>query len=76
MVLSSFDGKERRAYVRLESSLPVKFKIYTEQKDRMFIATTKNISRVDSVWKSTRISPNCWRIYPLQSLKSALILIF
>ena len=45
MALSSFDGKERRAYVRLESSLPVKFKIFTEQKSKTFVATTKNISR-------------------------------
>ncbi len=45
MALSSFDGKERRAYVRLESSLPVKFKIFTEQKGKTFTATTKNISR-------------------------------
>ena len=45
MALSSFDGKERRAYVRLKSSLPVKFKICTEQKGKTFTATTKNISR-------------------------------
>jgi c-di-GMP-binding flagellar brake protein YcgR len=45
MSLKSFNGKERRAYVRLESSLPVKFKISAEQKSKTYTATTKNISR-------------------------------
>ena len=45
MSLKSFNGKERRAYVRLESSLPVKFKISAEQKNKTYTATTKNISR-------------------------------
>ena len=45
MALKSFNGKERRAYVRLESSLPVKFKISAEQKRKTYTATTKNISR-------------------------------
>ncbi|MGD9080419.1 MAG: PilZ domain-containing protein [Desulfobacterales bacterium] len=45
MSLNSFKGRERRAYVRLERSLPVRFKILAEQKGKTFTATTKNISR-------------------------------
>jgi c-di-GMP-binding flagellar brake protein YcgR len=45
MSLKSFNGKERRAYVRLQSSLPVKFKISAEHKSKTYTATTKNISR-------------------------------
>jgi c-di-GMP-binding flagellar brake protein YcgR len=45
MTLKSFNGKERRAYVRLKSSLPVKFKISAEQKNKTYTAATKNISR-------------------------------
>lgn len=45
MSLNSFKGRERRAYVRLESSLPVRFKIFAEQKGKTFTGTTKNISR-------------------------------
>ena len=45
MSLNSFRGRERRAYVRLESSLPVRFKIFAEPKGKTFTATTKNISR-------------------------------
>ena len=45
MTLKSFNGRERRAYVRLDSSLPVKFKISAEQKSKTYTATTKNISR-------------------------------
>ena len=45
MSLNSFKGRERRAYVRLESSLPVRFKIFAEPKGKTFTATTKNISR-------------------------------
>ena len=45
MALKSFNGKERRAYVRLENSLPVKFKISAEQKSKTYTAMTKNISR-------------------------------
>ena len=44
MSLNSFKGRERRAYVRLESSLPVRFKIVAEQKGKTYTATTKNIS--------------------------------
>jgi c-di-GMP-binding flagellar brake protein YcgR len=45
MTLKSFNGKERRAYVRLESSLPVRFKVFKEQASKTYTATTKNISR-------------------------------
>lgn len=45
MTINSFNGKERRAYIRLERSLPVRFKISTEQKSKTYTATTKNISR-------------------------------
>ena len=45
MALKSFDGKERRAYVRLEISLPVRFKISTEKINKTYTATTKNISQ-------------------------------
>jgi c-di-GMP-binding flagellar brake protein YcgR len=45
MTLASFDGKERRAYVRLEKSLPVRFKVFTEQMKKTYTATTKNISQ-------------------------------
>ena len=45
MTLKSFNGRERRAYVRLDSSLPVKFKVSAEQKSKTYTATTKNISR-------------------------------
>ena len=45
MTIASFDGKERRAYVRLEKSLPVRFKVYTEQMKKTYTATTKNISQ-------------------------------
>jgi len=41
----SFDGKERRAYVRLDQSLPVRFKISTEKINKTYTATTKNISQ-------------------------------
>ena len=45
MTLKSFGGKERRAYVRLERSLPVRFKIFTNQMSKTYTATTKNISQ-------------------------------
>jgi c-di-GMP-binding flagellar brake protein YcgR len=45
MTSNLFDGRERRAYVRLESSLPVRFKIPTEQINKTYTATTKNISQ-------------------------------
>ena len=45
MTSISFDGKERRAYVRLETSLPVRFKISTEKLNKTYTATTKNISQ-------------------------------
>ena len=45
MGLNSSKGKERRAYVRLESSLPVRFKVSKEKKSKTYTATTKNISR-------------------------------
>ena len=45
MTLKDFNGKERRAYVRLEKSLPVRFKIFTKQMSKTYTATTKNISQ-------------------------------
>ena len=45
MASHSFNGKERRAYVRLQRSLPVRFKISAQQKSKTYTATTKNISR-------------------------------
>ena len=45
MNLESFDGRERRAYVRLDQSLPVRFKISTEKINKTYTATTKNISQ-------------------------------
>ena len=45
MTLKSFSGKERRAYVRLERSLAVRFKISANQMSKTYTATTKNISQ-------------------------------
>ena len=45
MTLKSFSGKERRAYVRLERSLPVRIKISANQMSKTYTATTKNISQ-------------------------------
>lgn len=45
MTSISFDGKERRVYVRLEKSLAVRFKISREQMNKTYTATTKNISQ-------------------------------
>ena len=39
-----FNGKERRAYVRLETSLPVRFKISGKEMSKIYTAITKNIS--------------------------------
>lgn len=40
-----FNGKERRAYVRLETSLSVRFKISGQEMGKIYAATTKNMSR-------------------------------
>jgi c-di-GMP-binding flagellar brake protein YcgR len=45
MTVKPFNGEERRAYVRLERSLPVRFKIYTEQLSKIYTGKTKNISQ-------------------------------
>ena len=45
MIIKSFDGNERRAYVRLKQSLPVRFKIEGGQTDKTYLARTRNISR-------------------------------
>ena len=45
MTLKAFSGKERRAYARLERSLPVRFKIFANQTSKTYTATTKNISQ-------------------------------
>ena len=39
-----FNGKERRAYVRLETSLQVRFKISGQENSKVYAATTKNMS--------------------------------
>lgn len=45
MIRERFDGKERRAYVRLKRSLPVRFKINGGQTGKIYLARTRNISR-------------------------------
>ena len=45
MIQKDFNGKERRAYVRLQKSLPVRFKINGSQAGKIYMATTRNISR-------------------------------
>jgi c-di-GMP-binding flagellar brake protein YcgR len=45
MNTNQFNGSERRAYVRLEKSLPVRFKITGNPMSETFLATTKNISQ-------------------------------
>jgi c-di-GMP-binding flagellar brake protein YcgR len=45
MIQERFDGKERRAYVRLKQSLPVRFKIDVRQGGKTYVAKTRNISR-------------------------------
>jgi hypothetical protein len=57
MASNSFNGKERRAYVRLQRSLPVRFKISAQQKSKTYTAKTKNISRVDWARKPTANNP-------------------
>lgn len=39
-----FNGKERRAYVRLETSLQVRFKISGPEMSKIYEATSKNMS--------------------------------
>lgn len=39
-----FNGKERRAYVRLETALPVRFKISGKEMSKTYAATTRNLS--------------------------------
>ena len=45
MTPEQFNGSERRAYVRLEKSLPVRFKILKNPSSKTYMATTKNISQ-------------------------------
>jgi c-di-GMP-binding flagellar brake protein YcgR len=44
MTPEPFNGKERRAYVRLETSLPVRFRISGKEMSKIYSATTKNMS--------------------------------
>jgi c-di-GMP-binding flagellar brake protein YcgR len=44
MTQELFNGKERRAYVRLETSLQVRFKISGQEMSKIYAATTKNMS--------------------------------
>jgi c-di-GMP-binding flagellar brake protein YcgR len=44
MTRELFNGKERRAYVRLETSLPVRFRISGKEMSEIYAATTKNMS--------------------------------
>lgn len=45
MTIKRFNGSERRAYVRLEESLPVRLKVAGNPSSKTFTATTKNISQ-------------------------------
>jgi len=45
MIQKDFNGKERRVYIRLQKSLPVRFKINGSQTGKTYLATTRNISR-------------------------------
>ena len=45
MMTKDFNGSERRAYIRLEKSLPVRFKISGNPTGPTYTATTKNISQ-------------------------------
>jgi hypothetical protein len=45
MIQKDFNGKERRAYIRFQKSLPVRFKIDGSQAGKIYLATTRNISR-------------------------------
>jgi c-di-GMP-binding flagellar brake protein YcgR len=45
MTIKRFNGAERRAYVRLEKSLPVRFKISGNPTGSTYTATTRNISQ-------------------------------
>jgi hypothetical protein len=45
MTPKRFNGRERRAYVRLKQSRPVRFKIDLSQSGKTYLAKTRNISR-------------------------------
>lgn len=45
MTIRRFNGSERRAYVRLEKSRPVRLKVTGNPTSKTFTATTKNISQ-------------------------------
>ncbi|MBW2433195.1 MAG: PilZ domain-containing protein [Deltaproteobacteria bacterium] len=45
MTSKPFNGTERRAYVRLDNSLPVRFKIPGNPSGPIYTATTRNISQ-------------------------------
>ena len=45
MTAKRFNGRERRAYVRLETSLAVRFKISGQAMNKIYEATTKNMSQ-------------------------------
>ena len=44
MTLELFSGVERRAYVRLETSVPIRFKISGKEMGKIYAATAKNMS--------------------------------
>ncbi len=44
MTRDLFNGRERRAYIRLETALPVRFKISGKETRKIYTARTKNIS--------------------------------
>lgn len=44
MLSDRFNGKERRAYVRLNTALTVRLRFSGDQPDKTYIATAKNIS--------------------------------
>ena len=40
-----FNGKERRAYFRLNKEYPIRFRLCDKEQDKVYNAVTKNISR-------------------------------
>jgi c-di-GMP-binding flagellar brake protein YcgR len=44
MAREPINGRERRAYIRLETALQVRFKVSGKEMSKIFTATTKNIS--------------------------------
>ena len=45
MSKSIFNGRERRGYVRIDTQLPVRFRIYSLFSGKIFLGETKNVSQ-------------------------------